>query len=170
MANANLTEAERESLVAYLDGELDKRTAHAIEVKLGLDPNARGEADALRKTWELLDYLPRPAASTDFSSRTIERISAQFPAVTVDDAEERRRSWYFGAGWAASLFLAIVAGYGTVKLATSRQEADTERQLVQDLRIVENLRDAEHVDDIDFLHQIADSNDPNLFGDEDREP
>ena len=47
-------------------------------------------------------------------------------------------------------------------------EAEIDRQLVRDLRLMENLRLYEQVDDIHFLRQLADPGDPDLFGNDDR--
>jgi anti-sigma factor RsiW len=70
-----LTEPERADLVAYLDGELGRETARALEAKLSLYPEARAEADALLRTWELLNYLPRPEPSPTFTHRTLSRLA-----------------------------------------------------------------------------------------------
>src|SRR5262249_54858916 len=68
-------EQERDDLVAYLDGELTGEPARALERKLSLNPDARAEAEALRRTWELLDFLPRPEPSADFTHRTLSRVA-----------------------------------------------------------------------------------------------
>src|SRR3954451_23284680 len=69
--------AERDNLVAYLDGELNEAEKHALEAKLTQSVSARREVEALEKTWELLDHLPRPKASHELSSRTLSQ-AAQF--------------------------------------------------------------------------------------------
>src|SRR3954470_1739209 len=66
-----LTPEDRSNLVAYLDGELNDVQARAMATKLTQSVTARREAEVLRKTWELLDLLPRPQASDDFASRTL---------------------------------------------------------------------------------------------------
>jgi len=66
-----LLPAERANLVAYLDGELNEAESRAIATKLSLSVSARRELEALEKTWELLDHLPRPQAPPDFASRTL---------------------------------------------------------------------------------------------------
>src|SRR5437764_11816096 len=113
---ANLSEEDRANLVAFLDGELDEATAHALESKLSLDPQARAEADALKRTWELLDYLPRPEPSTDFTNKTLSKLSVQSlssKSVPVTAAPQRRRpGWLLPLGWAAALLLAAGGGFG----------------------------------------------------------
>src|SRR5229473_2045109 len=57
---SQLNEDERAELVAYLDGELNEEAAQVLEARLSREPDLRAEAEALKRTWELLDYLPRP--------------------------------------------------------------------------------------------------------------
>ena len=54
---------ERDNLVAYLDGELDEAAVRSLEARLARDPQARQELEALKRSWEMLDYLPRPEPS-----------------------------------------------------------------------------------------------------------
>jgi anti-sigma factor RsiW len=63
-------------LVAYLDGELDPAAARKVEARLASDPHARSRASALKKTFDLLDYLPKPEPSAEFTSRTLDKIPA----------------------------------------------------------------------------------------------
>src|SRR5579875_3152629 len=91
------SEQERADLVAYLDGELSGEAARALEAKLSLDPAARAEAEALRRTWELLDFLPRPQPSPRFTHRTLERLS---PLRANEQRVRRRwRTCWLGLGW-----------------------------------------------------------------------
>lgn len=161
MANTPLNENEREDLIAYLDGEADAKTARSVEAKLSTDPTTRREAEALKKAWDLLDYLPRPEPSPNFTNRTMERL-------TVQVATKRRssRTWALGLGWAASVFFAAAVGFGGAMLFQHQRQAALDREIVQDLHIVENLHAYEHVDDIDFLHKLANPNDPDLFGED----
>src|SRR5689334_17469585 len=105
-----LSEEQRADLVAYLDGELGEPAAQALEAQLQRDPRIRDEAERLRRTWDLLDYLPRPEPRPDFMSRTLERISVHRPVVTQSMWRWRWRRWALGAGWAAALVIAGVAG------------------------------------------------------------
>ena len=72
---SSFDDKERADLVAYLDGELDGDAARRIEQKLALDDAARAEATALKKTWDLLDFLPRTEPSPSFTHRTMERLT-----------------------------------------------------------------------------------------------
>jgi anti-sigma factor RsiW len=172
---SSLSDEDRTNLVAYLDGELDEPAARALEAKLHLDPQARAEAEALKRTWELLDYLPRPEPSRDFTSRTLERVRVRRPAAARWGLPDRWRPWALGFGWAAAVLVAGALGFAGGRLLPHRQpapapdEADLDRHLVRDLRLLENLRLYEHVDDLPFLQDLADPNDPDLFGDADLE-
>ena len=174
-----LSEEERAELVAYLDGELPKPAALALEAKLNTDPRLRSEVDTLRGTWEMLDYLPKPQPSANFTSRTLDRVSAIRPvgrASGVSHAPGNReralrwQSWRLGIGWAAAVMVAAVAGYGgghwfsqRTTSPTSKDAVDLQPQLVKDFRIIENRHLYEHVDDMDFLRALLD---PELFGEE----
>src|SRR5579884_2574830 len=91
-----LNEEERAELVAYLDGELSGERARAVETRLSLDPAARAEADALKRTWDLLDFLPRPEPSASFTQKTLSRAALKPPpekAAATAGAAPRRRRW-----------------------------------------------------------------------------
>src|SRR6478672_1711591 len=82
---SSLTAQDRENLVAYLDGELDDRTARALEAKLSRDTQARAELEALKRTYNLLDFLPRDEASSQFASKTLDRLATVSPATVAVD-------------------------------------------------------------------------------------
>jgi len=170
-----LSDEERADLVAYLDGELTKQASLAIEAKLNTDPRMRAEVETLRRTWELLDHLPKPEPTREFASRTLHRVSTirmpvPRPQTGVWKGERRWSPWVFGTAWAASVLLAAVAGYGGVKLFTNRTGApksgdsiEVEPQLVKDFRVIENQRLYVHADDLEFLRALQD---PELFGED----
>jgi anti-sigma factor RsiW len=170
----SLSAKEREDLVAYLDGELDAQAAGDLEVKLNLDAEARAEAEALRRTWEMLDYLPRPEPAPTFASRTLERVSSLGLPVQPAEASEigkRWRPWLLGGGWAAAVLLAGTLGYAGVSWLSPSNPAtthtnkpvDVDALLVKDLRLIENKRLYDLVDDVGFLREL---DAPDLFGDD----
>src|SRR5262249_3084792 len=154
-----LNDDERADLVAYLDGELDERTARVLEARLSQDARVRAEADALKRTWELLDYLPQPEPSPSFTHRTLERVSALHPA---QSATAGRWRWWVGAvSWAAAVLLCGVGSYAAV-MRFNPTEPNME-DLVRDLRVIENKRYYEAADDIEF---VRDLDDPDRFGED----
>jgi anti-sigma factor RsiW len=160
---APLNDEDREDLVAFLDGELGGEAARAVEAKLHLDPAARAEAESLKRTWDLLDYLPRPQAPADFTHRTMEKLApVRTKSVRLAiPGPRRRRPWFLGLVWAATLLLAVAGGYAGVSLLLPRDHG--EQDLVRDLRLIENKRFYDHVDDLDFLRDL---DQPDLFGDD----
>ncbi len=143
-----LSPDERFNLVAYLDGELEEHASRAIATKLTQSVTARREVDALRKTWELLDLLPRPRASEDFTARTVTvatRAADRSPA-----ASEMARRVAGGLAWAAASALLFVAGY----LTTARAWPDPTARLARDLSIAESLDEYRDVGSFEFLDQI----------------
>jgi anti-sigma factor RsiW len=165
-----LNDEDRANLVAYLDGELDAQTSRALEAKLNLDPEARAEAETLRRTWELLDYLPRPEPSANFTSRTLEKLVVHHATASQTTPRQRHvTKWLFGLGWAAALLVATAGGIGAAHLLWSHtggaahESAEVQDLLVRNPRVVEHKRVFEHVDDFDFLRKL---DDPELFGDE----
>ncbi len=156
-----LNKKERAELVAYLDGELKGAAAQKVETQLTLNPEARAEAEALKRTWELLDFLPRAEPSTEFTQRTVSQIVSVRAMAKGAATVPARRPWLLGAGWAAAVLLAVTAGFTGTRLLTPTQPG--EQELVRDLRIIENKRLYELVEDMDFLRQL---DTPDLFGDE----
>jgi anti-sigma factor RsiW len=164
----DFTEKERADLVAYLDGELDAEASQAFEARLARDPRLRAELDVLRRTWNLLDFLPKPEPSSNFANRTLERLG---PADTAPRPLPRPRKrglprWVFGTGWAAAVLLAVAGGYLGLTLAFRAlpvKPEPTDQDLVRDLRVIENKRMYDLADDMDFLKDL---DNPDLFGEE----
>jgi hypothetical protein len=167
---AKLSEDDRANLVAYLDGELDETVAQALESKLTLDPQARAEAEALRRTWELLDYLPKPEPSPDFTHRTLSRLAVKpltgkMAAVKVG----LRRGWQrlLPLWWAAAVLLAAGGGYGAAQwlwpprpVPIEETSVDLDETLVRHLRVIENKPLLDVVEDLDFLRAL---DQPDMF-------
>src|SRR5436305_7942755 len=124
-----LSDKDRADLVAYLDGDpsLDRETARKIETRISLDPTLRAEADTLKRTWDLLDYLPRAAPSPNFTHDTLDKIATRETRKALRQTRRRPR-WLWGAGWAAAVLVVGLAGYlVTVSLFPPRP---TEQDLV----------------------------------------
>jgi anti-sigma factor RsiW len=148
-----LTEQERADLVAYLDGELRGEAARRIEARLNLEPEVRAEAESLRRAWDMLDFLPRPEASPQFTARTVSRILPVAPDMLRMPAGRRR--WVLPVGWAAAVIAAFFGGWAGYEWLIPHEPG--ERELVQDLRIIENYRVYEQIEDIDFVRQLDQS-------------
>ncbi len=150
-----LTPAERADLVAYLDGELDDARSRAIATKLTHSTTARREIEALEKTWELLEYLPRAQAPEDFTARTLTEI--QHLALRGDRRERAvqrtARRLMRGGAWASGALLALVLGYAAMRWAWP----DPTARLNRDLPIAEHLDEYRDVGSMQFLEELANS-------------
>lgn len=164
-----MSEEEQADLVAYLDGELHGEAAQSLEARLGRDARLRAEADSLKRAWDLLDFLPQPEPSPSFTERTLSLVE---PAGLPRRSGELPRRVYpagswpwgrvaLGVGWAAALLLAGWLGYRGYGLVSPRQPGDAE--LLRDLRVIENKRLYDLVEDLQFLEQL---DHPDLFGDD----
>jgi anti-sigma factor RsiW len=166
---SSLTAQDRDNLVAYLDGELDEGTRRALEAKLSRDPQARTELQALKRSYDLLDFLPRGEASSQFTSRTLERISTVQPAIIISSVDVEPRSsevatpgfakhWHILAGWSLAILFAALVGYFGTRAYWVRKRpplpTDVDTALIQELRLFENKRLYDHVDDLNFLRSL----------------
>lgn len=158
-----LSEQEHAELVAYLDGELDADAARAMESKLNLDPRFRVEADALRRTWALLDVLPKSAPAPEFASRTLSRIAA-LPATSTLHATSAVASPMFRRlAWAAAIVAAAGLGYMLAPPARLEVNLETDAVYKSEPRLIENLPQYLAAENLEFL-QLLDT--PDLFGDD----
>src|SRR6188508_1813481 len=106
-----LTDEERAELIAYLDDEVGGDAKRAIEAKLSLDPVWRAEADSFKRTWDLLEFLPRPEPRADFTARTISRLGPVRKPDAAGKGKGGFRRWLLAGAWAAAVLLAVAAGY-----------------------------------------------------------
>jgi len=150
-----LSPAERANLVAYLDRELNEAESRAIATKLSLSPTARREVEALEKTWELLEQLPRPKASDDFTERTLTEVRQ------LDAAGGRIENAFVTTGvrvfkaalWVGASALAFLLGYVVTQWVWPNPTA----RLARDLSVAEHLDEYRDVGDFEFLKQLATS-------------
>jgi anti-sigma factor RsiW len=156
-----LNDDEKAELVAYLDGELDESATQAIEAKIATDPDARAELDALQQTWGLLDYLPKATPSPNFTNKTLERLTLE--DTSAQPTAKSRTLWPAAIGWAAAVLVAIGVGYAATAFLWPKPITDTDPELVEHLRIVENWRLYENADDLEFVKKL---DHPDLFGDD----
>lgn len=150
-----LNPEERANLAAYIDGELTENESRAITTKLSLSPIARREVESLKKTWELLEFLPRPKASLVFSERTL---------TSVRSLESRAGFWDQAVGaWLAqaeklAVCLVVAAAAFALGFALVRWAwPDPAARLVRDLSIAEHLDEYKEVGSFEFLEELAKS-------------
>jgi hypothetical protein len=164
-------------LVAYLDGELDAPAARHLEDRMAADPALRARAATLKKTFDLLDYLPKPEPSATFATRTLDKLpavrsgsgttaaasgpsglatatpSALLPATAAG------RPWGWVVGVVVAVGVALGAGYFVAAAARAYlfpPVVDTASDGPADQRVVKFLPLYAGVDDADFLRQLDD--------------
>ncbi|MCA9047302.1 MAG: hypothetical protein KDA89_01150 [Planctomycetaceae bacterium] len=64
-------------IVSYLDGELDLTQMNEVEQALVRDPELRGEAESLSRTWAMLDCLEEVSVDRSFTQDTLATIAAE---------------------------------------------------------------------------------------------
>lgn len=143
-------------LIAYLDGELDDAAAEKVEAELARDPAARARADEYKKSFDLLDYLPRPEPSPTFATRTLTRLQ---PVVGASGsrvaAPPRRKVWPEVLAWAvltAVVAGAAFAGHHEWRQATDPKAADD--LPISDLAVIESLPLYAGTDDLEFVRDL----------------
>ena len=148
-----LTTEQRDNLTAYLDGELDEDGTRQIETVLANSTVARNDVEVLAKTYELLDLLPRPRASGEFTEKTMQ--TAKLGEVRKDP---RDSAWYRQgkriiryASWAALLFAAASVGYAVARYKVPQHDD----VLLDNLDVIQNLDDYEKAGSFEFLDALS---------------
>ena len=144
---------------SYLDGELTEEEAREFEAKLASSPEERANFQAMKKTWEMLDYLPKPDVTMAFTAKTMEKMQAlSNPTVAIKEYSYGDR----GLLIAAALLVLFAGGFGVGSLSfkeTTRQDIE----LINNLRLYENKNLYDQIENIEFLKKL---DAPDLFGQE----
>lgn len=143
-----------ETLVAYLDGELDEEERRRLEDQLIADAPLRQRLGELESGWQMLDHLPRPAITEEFARSTVEMIAAG--ASQALEIQRRSRPWRrlgYGLLLVATTLLLAAAGFAASQWL---QDARFKAQL-DDLPLAENLPAYLLDADLELMRQLADS-------------
>jgi hypothetical protein len=143
---------DRDNFVAYLDGELNPEEVKQLEGILADSPVARKDVEMLVRTYELLDLLPRPQATTEFTQRTMATVKL------ADVKPDLTQTWWYRQ---AHLALVSAAGVGLLAVtgllgyaSTNRWAPSDEDLLLRDLPIIMNLDDYRQVGQHEFLERL----------------
>ena len=155
--NPSLAEASTidEELVAYLDGELSREQSARIERRMADDPKYAARLNQLQRAWDLLDTLNRTEADDDFVHSTVEMVAVH----AVEEAKTqklrvvRRRNF----GWVAIAVLVLAVSAASYLLIRYRLDKDN-RDLVQNLPLIERVDDYQNIDSLEFVKQLAKEN------------
>ena len=154
----NAESSLEEQLVAYLDGELDGESCRRIEELLAVDPEVRQKLHWLERTWEVLDELDTTPVGEDFTRTTMEMVALAAEKDVRESLEERprrrrRRRLLCGGGMLA----AGLAGFLAFTLIAANPNKELNKELVQDLPILEKLDEYQQIQDIKFLRMLEES-------------
>lgn len=110
-----------ETLMAYVDGELDAETRATVEAAMADDPELARRVDEQRALREQLRAAFEPVLEEPLPARLIERArtaaagGARADAVSLRRAARRRGSWPVWLALAASLVVGVFAGRWTFR-------------------------------------------------------
>lgn len=150
---SRLTAEQRENFAAYLDGELDDTLTRQIETVLAQSNVARNDVEMLAKTYDLLDVLPRPKASGEFSEKTIAiaKLKDSRSDFVRSPMYRRLQQGVRWTGWALILFAAAGISY-----SVARYRAPVEDDLLlDDFDIVRNYDAYKEAGSFDFLERLG---------------
>jgi anti-sigma factor RsiW len=143
-----------EQLIAYLDGQLDAIASEQLERRMTQDSALRERANRLEQAWDMLAALPKIDVDDSFTQSTIEMVAVAAEA-DAGRVEIRRRNWKWIAGVAGTLALAATACVGYV--ISNQVVPDANRQLLEDLPVIEELDLYQQIGSVDYLEQLADA-------------
>ncbi|MBU4399572.1 MAG: hypothetical protein KKE86_09595 [Planctomycetes bacterium] len=153
-----------EELVAYLDGELDAENGRRVETLLATDPKLRRRLQSLERTWDLLDELDTAPVGEPFTHTTLEMVAlAGREDVEREKSEAPRRRRRRRMTFSVCFFAAAAAGFAAVAMFVP----DTDRQLLEDLPVLERFDEYRHVESVEFLRLLRDEG---LFSEKDADP
>lgn len=147
-----LSADQRDDLVAYLDGELPDGLANAIDQVLARSEVARNEVEALARTWEMLDALPVPQASSEFTDRTMTTLKVGEVPYNITE-----QAWfgYLKKGSVLAVWFAVLGLSGWLGFQiTTRWVPNEQEQILEDLPLLQNFDAYQEVQSIDFLEQL----------------
>jgi anti-sigma factor RsiW len=144
----------RETLVAYLDRELDTEARRRIEEQLAADEQMRDELQRLQRVSDALEALPRSNVDDSFTRTTIEMVAVAAEEDLLTETRalpvRRRRRWLWGAG---GLLAAGLLGFlGALWLAP-----DPNAPLLRNLELIENMDLYTEIGDLDYLRGLEKS-------------
>ena len=142
----------RDNFVAYLDGELDPTEAKDLERVLSDSPVARKDVELLVRTYDMLDLLPRPQATVEFTQKTMATIKLSDFKPDITQA-----AWYkrLQLGLVAIAGAALLAVTGLLAYAgTTRWMPTEEDLLLRDLQVIQNLDEYSQIGQFEFLERL----------------
>ena len=133
-------------LVAYLDGELDERSAAELESRLATDEALRSRLHEYQKTWDMLDAVETKGPDEAFVKSTIEMV--------VTGTQARARKWHRWPVRVALGLAALVAPGVAAFTAIRHYQNQPYRDFVSQLEFWENVDMYDQVDSLQFVQRM----------------
>ncbi len=143
-------EKDHETLVAYLDGELDDTATVEVETRLAADPAYRRQLQHLEKTWDMLDELPAVEPTDSFTRSTLELVVADAKAAI---RKQRTNHWALALKTAALLLIPCLFYFATTGIMSWWQYAPVQK-LIDDVPFLQKYELYESVGKIEFAAML----------------
>jgi hypothetical protein len=145
-----------EELVAYLDEELEPEHRTRVELRLAEDARYREKLRHMQKSWDMLDVLSRSEPDESFARTTVAMVALKAKEATdVQKENTQRFSLLFYAGVAVTTVACLLIAYSVGSWLYSASD----RQLVQDLPLIERLDEYKSAESVAYLKSLE-----GLFG------
>lgn len=152
-----ITDADREELVAWLDGEVDARRSTLNLARLSTDEMLQKEVEGYRRTWDLLGALPMPTPTRDFTSRTVSLASQELAALRTLQSQAgapkssavRKKFLERPIVFAGLLAVCFVSSF-----AVMRGGLGPNRKIVELAPLLTRLDEYRAAGDIEFLREL----------------
>ena len=138
-------------LIAYLDGELEGEVVRAVEARISRDPAVRAEADSLKPASGTCSTIcrgriPRRTSPTALSTSC----PLTTPAPPYLRHSVRALALWRRLGRRRGFFVGLVGYLAAVAVVAP----SAEKNLVRDLRLIDNLSFYEDVETLEFLREL----------------
>jgi hypothetical protein len=141
---------DHETLVSYLDGELDPNETVEVENRLAEDPAYRNQLHALERTWDMLDVLPAVEPTESFTRSTLELV--------INDAkfaiQKKRKNWWATALKVATLIAVPCLCYAATAAILDWRSQKPVNELVNELPFLQKYELYESIKTIEFAELL----------------
>lgn len=140
-----------EELVAYLDEELEPEHRARVEHRLAEDSLYRDKLRHMQKSWDMLDLLARSEPDQEFTRTTVAMVALKAKdAVQEQKQSTQRQGFLFRLAVAAGMLACALISFGI----GSWMLGAPDRQLVQDLPLIEQLDAYTRAESVAFLQLL----------------
>ena len=147
------TDIEVETLVAYLDGELDVQSVRQMEDRLAVEPDLREKMTSLEQTWNMLNELETVSADKELVRSTMEVVTLTIEKeLSEDEKQIEQRKWFDRLILLATILMFGVIGYQLATLVGIQRK----KQFAADIPIILNISKYKEIGSFDFLQALSD--------------